>query len=131
MVSSTDAIPDDAPSAPTRTPARAILGSVNSVPTAVSGATQLAPSMRLSKSVNGAKMAIFSDAAGEGAGADVAPGEWSDIATRDARRKENTVEAGPWKGETLPQSAARGRIASRTSKMEVFKDLVSILDREG
>lgn len=32
------------------------------------------------------------------------------------------MEATPWKGETLPQSAARHRVAPRTPKLEVFKD---------
>ncbi len=119
MMSATDSIPDDEPSlAPAPTSARSVLGSA----TSVSGATQLAPSNRLSKSANGAKMEIFSDAAGTGE--DAVPGEWADLGTRDGRRKENTVEAGPWKGETLPQSAARGRIAPRTPKVEVFKDSV-------
>ena len=61
-----------------------------------------------------------------GGGSDSAPGEWVDFGTRDARRKENVVEPGPWKGEVLPQSAARGRTAPRTPKVEVFKDSVRV-----
>lgn len=68
---------------------------------------------------NGSKMEIFSD---EGAREDPENTPWEEFGTRDGRRKENTIEAGPWKGETLPQSAARNRIAPRTPKIEVFKD---------
>jgi checkpoint serine/threonine-protein kinase len=78
--------------------------------------------MRLSKAANGSKMEIFAD--GTVRAEDDAPGEWADFGTRDGRRKENTVEAGPWKGETLPQSAARSRVAPRTPKIEVFKEMV-------
>lgn len=65
-------------------------------------------------------MEIFSDE--KGANEDSSAGPWADLGTRDGRRKENVVEAGPWKGEVLPQSAARNRIAPRTPKVEVFKD---------
>jgi len=71
-------------------------------------------------------MEIFSDVTGQPD--DATPGEWADLGTRDNRRKENSIEAGPWKGETLPQSAARGRIAPRTPKVEVFKDSVSLAE---
>jgi checkpoint serine/threonine-protein kinase len=78
--------------------------------------------MRVSKGTNGSKMEIFADD-GRG-GEDDAPGEWAEFGTRDGRRKENTVEAGTWKGETLPQSAARLRVAPRTPRIEVFKEAV-------
>ncbi|WRT69974.1 uncharacterized protein IL334_006965 [Kwoniella shivajii] len=116
-------VPDDEPSSSTslRTPGRSVLGQVATASTSVAGATQLAPSLRVASKGNAAKMEIFSD--DKGRNEDSAPGEWSDFGTRDARRKENTVEAGPWKGETLPQSASRPKIAPRTPKVEVFKDL--------
>lgn len=125
MVASNETIPEDEAQAATRTQSRSVLGNVNPAFTAVSGATQLAPSLRLSKSANGARMEIFSDVTGTVQ--DEAAGEWADLGTRDGRRKENTVEAGAWKGETLPQSAARGRITPRTPKVEVFMDLVSVM----
>ena len=124
MVASSDAVPEDEPVVPARTPARSVLGSMTSGPSTVAGATQLAPSMRLSKSANGAKMEIFSDEGGRGE--DATAGEWADLGTRDGRRKENVIEAGPWKGETLPQSAARARATPRTPKVEVFKDSVRL-----
>lgn len=129
MVSPTDTIPEDEPAMSLRTPGRSILGGVTSIPATLSGATQLAPANRLPKSTNGAKLDIFSDVTGQGD--DAAPGEWADFGTRDGRRKENTVEAGPWKGETLPQSAARGRIAPRTPKVEVFRDSVRTRQSQG
>ncbi|WWD19886.1 hypothetical protein CI109_104355 [Kwoniella shandongensis] len=119
-------VPDDDPmtvaSMAVRTPGRSVLGQVAAASTSVAGATQLAPSLRLSSKSNGSKMEIFTDDGGRSA-EESAPGEWADFGTRDGRRKENTVEAGPWKGETLPQSAARGRVAPRTPKVEVFKDV--------
>jgi checkpoint serine/threonine-protein kinase len=67
-------------------------------------------------------MAVFTD--GDAPAEAAEGGVWADFGTRDARRKENVVEATPWKGETMPQSAKRG-LAPRTPKMEVFKDTVS------
>ncbi|WVR09655.1 hypothetical protein IAU60_006729 [Kwoniella sp. DSM 27419] len=117
-------VPDDeANSVPARTPGRSVLGQVtHPASTSVAGATQLAPSMRIASKGNGQKMEIFADTTGA-RGEDAAPGEWADFGTRDARRKENTVEAGQWRGETLPQSASRSRTAPRTPKPEVFKDI--------
>ncbi|OCF44535.1 BUB protein kinase [Kwoniella heveanensis CBS 569] len=117
-------VPDDEPSASSsssRGLGRSVLGHVSHASTSVAGATQLAPSMRVASKGNGSKMEIFSDDTGRPE--DAAPGEWADFGTRDGRRKENTVEAGPWKGETLPQSASRPRVAPRTPKVEVFKDV--------
>ncbi|WVQ94967.1 hypothetical protein IAU59_002058 [Kwoniella sp. CBS 9459] len=117
-------VPDDEPSASSsssRGPGRSVLGQVAHASTSVAGATQLAPSMRVASKGNGAKLEIFSDEGGRPD--DSAPGEWAEFGTRDGRRKENTVEAGPWKGETLPQSASRPRVAPRTPKVEVFKDV--------
>jgi checkpoint serine/threonine-protein kinase len=67
-------------------------------------------------------MGIFVDEPGH-RGQDDAPGEWGDFGTRDERRKENTVEATPWKGETLPQKG----VAPRTPKVEVFRDMVRFI----
>ncbi len=122
-------IPEDEPVNPaaTRTPGRAILGQSASGPasTSVAGATQLAPSLRQGTKNNGSKMAIFADNGGAGEAAEAS--EWADFGTRDGRRKENMVEATPWKGETMPQSAAKLRVAPRTPKIEVFKEVVSRL----
>ena len=84
----------------------------------ISGAVQVAPSTRLSRAPNGHKMEVFSDT--RGSNDDGERGEWADLGTRDGRRKENTVEATPWKGETLPQK----KTVQRTPKLEVFKDSV-------
>lgn len=99
-----------------------MLGAVGSVASvaSVSGATQLAPANRISQAGNSAKMEIFVD--GQGGSQDADGGEWADLGTRDGRRKENTVEATPWKGETMPQSAGRGRLTPRAPRIEVFKD---------
>ncbi|ODO01472.1 hypothetical protein I350_06292 [Cryptococcus amylolentus CBS 6273] len=116
-------VPDDdpVPASSARTPSRAVLGQVRSGPSSsVAGATQLAPSMRTSSVNNGRKMEIFADA--EGNKDETSAPEWADFGTRDERRKENTAEAGPWQGETLPQSANRGRVAPRTPKVAVFQD---------
>lgn len=66
-------------------------------------------------------MEIFADE--EGKADDTPASEWPEFGSRVERKKENTVEAGPWKGETLPQSAVRGRVAPRTPKVEVFQDV--------
>jgi checkpoint serine/threonine-protein kinase len=65
-------------------------------------------------------MEIFSDAAA-GGGMDDPAGPWEEFGTRDGRRKENTMEAKPWAGETMPQK----KTMPRTPKMEVFRDAVS------
>ena len=64
-------------------------------------------------------MEVFSDA--QGSSSEGEASEWADFGTRESRRKENTIEAGPWKGETLPQK--RG-MTPRTPKLEVFRDSV-------
>jgi hypothetical protein len=64
---------------------------------------------------------VFSDESGQRSEND-APGEWGDLGTRDERKKENTVEATSWKGETLPQKG----VAPRTPKVEVFRDVVCL-----
>nr|KIR49111.1 BUB protein kinase [Cryptococcus bacillisporus CA1280] len=122
MVLPSGVVPDDDPApAPARTPSRSVLGQVRATPSlSVAGATQLAPSLRSTSVNNGRKMAIFADE--EGKAEDTPASEWPEFGSRDERKKENTVEAGPWKGETLPQSAARGRVAPRTPKVEVFQD---------
>ena len=70
------------------------------------------------------KMAIFSDVDGlagdsRPASGDVTKG-WDNIGTIAERRKENTVEAKPWKGETL-------KVGNKPAgpKMMIFKDQVS------
>ncbi|KAL9618866.1 MAG: hypothetical protein Q9160_006456 [Pyrenula sp. 1 TL-2023] len=66
------------------------------------------------------KMAIFSDA-----GAEPTPGTaststkgWESIGSLKDRKKENTVEAKPWVGETLKS----GKRPTNVQKMEIFKD---------
>jgi checkpoint serine/threonine-protein kinase len=119
LVASSRDIPDDEPLIPARSAGRSILGQVATA-AAISGSVQLAPSTRLSRAPNGAKMGVFSDESGRGQ--DDAPGEWADFGTRDERRKENTVEATAWRGETLPQKG----VAPRTPKVEVFRDMVRL-----
>ncbi|WVN86382.1 uncharacterized protein L203_101546 [Cryptococcus depauperatus CBS 7841] len=122
MASSSGTIPEDSlPSASARTPSRAVLGQVRSTgASGLSGVMQLAPSLRsTSGAQNGKKLDIFSDETGKGEVASA--GEWADFGGRSESRKENTIEPGPWKGETLPQSATRGK-APRTPKIEVFQD---------
>lgn len=129
MVLPSGVVPDDDPTpAPARTPSRSVLGQVRATPSfSVAGATQLAPSLRSTSVNNGRKMAIFADE--EGKAEDTPASEWPEFGSRDERKKENTVEAGPWKGETLPQSAARGRMTPRTPKVEVFQDVSASLSR--
>ena len=67
------------------------------------------------------KMAIFSDA--ESATppvAQTASNGWDSIGSMKERKKENTIEARPWTGETLK---AGGRVGTGP-KMEIFKDPV-------
>lgn len=117
-------IPDDDPEPPASRSgsSRSVLGQVGAGGglSSVSGATPKQTSQRISRGTNGSKLEIFSDASG--AAADPEATAWEDFGTRDGRRKENTIDATPWKGETLPQSAARHRVAPRTPKLEVFKD---------
>ena len=118
-------IPDDEPvAAPQPLSAqRSVLGQVGApapTPRSLTGAIQTATTSRSSRAPNGAKMEIFADGV-DGRGEDATPNEWNDFGTRDSRRKENVLEATPWKGETLPQK----RVAPRTPKVEVFKDAVS------
>lgn len=117
-------IPDDDPLPPPRpSSSRSVLGQVGGGGglSSVAGATPVQPSsQRISRGTNGSKLEIFSDASG--AAADPEASQWEDFGTRDGRRKENHLDATPWKGETLPQSAARHRVAPRTPKLEVFKD---------
>lgn len=71
-----------------------------------------------------AKLAVFSDAGAEpsamssrGAGSK----GWDTIGSMQDRKKENTVEATPWVGETLK---AGGKKSVPAAKMSVFKDPV-------
>ncbi|KAM0754458.1 hypothetical protein T439DRAFT_376938 [Meredithblackwellia eburnea MCA 4105] len=67
---------------------------------------------------NGAKgFAVFQD--GEGGTEQEKGKDWEDIGTAKSRKKENTIEAGPWKGETLPMGASSKPGAF---KLEVFRD---------
>ncbi|RMD42258.1 hypothetical protein DV735_g2898, partial [Chaetothyriales sp. CBS 134920] len=65
------------------------------------------------------KMAIFSDADGAAVPPEQPPSQgWDSIGSIKERKKENTMEARPWAGETLK---AGGRVG-KAAKMEVFKD---------
>ncbi|OAX79247.1 hypothetical protein ACJ72_06434 [Emergomyces africanus] len=85
-------------------------------PTAARGAT--------SKRSGKPKMAIFSDSDGaQDGGNPLAGGEskgWESIGSLQDRKKENTVEAKPWAGETLKS----GKRVGTVQKMTVFKDEV-------
>ena len=50
----------------------------------------------------------------------VLPKGWDTIGSMKDRKKENTIEARPWAGETLKA----GKKVGSTTKMEVFKDPV-------
>lgn len=68
------------------------------------------------------KMAIFSDADGEVAAmATTGSKGWDSIGSMKDRKKENTIEARPWAGETLKA----GKRVGTVPKMEIFKDSVS------
>ncbi|PGH05030.1 BUB protein kinase [Helicocarpus griseus UAMH5409] len=71
------------------------------------------------------KMAIFSDSDGsQGGGKPLAGSEtkgWESIGSLRDRRKENTIEAKPWVGETLKA----GKRVGTVQKMAVFKDETS------
>jgi checkpoint serine/threonine-protein kinase len=45
---------------------------------------------------------------------------WDSIGSMNERRKENTIEARPWAGETLKA----GKKVGSAPKMEIFKDPV-------
>ena len=67
------------------------------------------------------KMAIFSDAdSAAPASSQSLDKGWDSIGSIKERKKENTIEARPWAGETLK---AGGRVGT-ASKMEIFKDPV-------
>lgn len=69
------------------------------------------------------KMAIFSDSdAAVPPPVATSTNGWDSIGSIKERKKENSIEARPWVGETLKA----GKRAGTVSKMEVFKDLVSI-----
>jgi checkpoint serine/threonine-protein kinase len=71
-----------------------------------------------------AKMAIFSDAdasASQPVTATTTKG-WESIGSMKDRKKENTVEAKPWVGETLK---AGGKKTTGAAKLAVFRDPVS------
>lgn len=70
------------------------------------------------------KMAIFSDseAAAPPSVASTTSG-WDSIGSIKERKKENTIEARSWAGETLKA----GKRAGTVPKMEIFKDSVSFI----
>lgn len=68
------------------------------------------------------KMAIFNDADNETPPpASSATKGWDSIGSMRERKKENTIEARPWAGETIKTTKRVGTVP----KMEVFKDPVS------
>lgn len=73
----------------------------------------------------GQKLTIFSDADAPSSGAKCAFGGaskgWDNIGSIAERKKENTIEARPWAGETLKA----GKKTSGVPKMAIFKDEVS------
>ncbi|KAI4155505.1 MAG: hypothetical protein LQ340_000958 [Diploschistes diacapsis] len=76
------------------------------------------------------KLAIFSDADGSIAGrsesSDASKG-WDNIGTIKERKKENTVEAKPWAGETLKA----GNKVGKAPKMMVFRDQDTLNPKTG
>ncbi len=69
-----------------------------------------------------AKMAIFSDSGNATPPATAPPPDgWQSIGSLQERKKENTVAAKPWVGETLKA----GKRVGSAEKMTVFKDQVS------
>lgn len=118
-------IPEDEPiSAPSASARRTVLGQMATPGHASSSApVQMAPSSHNPSRTNGSKMAIFSDA--DQPAEDAEGGVWRDFGTRDDRRKENVVEATPWKGATMPQSAKKA-LVPRTPKMPIFQDSVRL-----
>ena len=83
-----------------------------------SGGLAIAPQAPINE--NAAKgFAVFKD--GDGA---VEPGEgetWEDMGTVQSRKRENTVEGGEWKGETMPMG---GSAKVAPLRLEVFRDSV-------
>ena len=85
-----------------------------------------APAAGAKKSKSGKpKMAIFSDAEAAPASQPALSGGptkgWDSIGSLRDRKKENTVEAKPWAGETLKA----GKKAAPKEKMSIFRDEVS------
>jgi checkpoint serine/threonine-protein kinase len=72
---------------------------------------------------NGAKLDVFSDTHPTRSALDQREGEWTDVGTREGNRKENFLEAMPWKGETMKQD--KTKVTPRIPKMSVFSDVVS------
>ena len=75
------------------------------------------------------KMAIFSDIDASQSTSKTVLGEtskgWDNIGSIEDRKKENTIEAKPWAGETLKA----GKKSSTASKMMIFKDEVCHLHK--
>jgi checkpoint serine/threonine-protein kinase len=70
------------------------------------------------------KLAIFSDSNNEEQPAVGGPTKgWESIGSIQERKKENTIEAKPWVGETLKA----GKKAGAVQKMTIFKDEVSFV----
>ncbi|KAK4048695.1 protein kinase [Microbotryomycetes sp. JL201] len=93
---------------------RTILGS------GMSGlSSTVAPTASSSRPNGGSAFTIFKDAAGSYSNSNGA--QWDDMGTVKSRRRENEIDAKPWKGETLPMTnAATGKPAP--FKLEVFRD---------
>lgn len=72
------------------------------------------------------KLQVFNDPTNKhtekSGGAVLDSGGWGSIGSLAARRKENTVEAKPWAGETLEST-----VQAPKTKMTIYKDPVSIL----
>lgn len=72
------------------------------------------------KENGGSAFAIFRDT-GASKGEHAEGAQWEDLGTVKSRKRENEVEAGEWKGETLPMASASKPGAF---KLEVFRDSV-------
>ena len=85
---------------------------------------QALPSSSVASRSGRQKLAIFADADGSLAGkaerSDASKG-WDNIGSIKDRKKENTIEAKPWAGETLKG----GKKVGSASKMAIFRDQVS------
>lgn len=66
------------------------------------------------------KIQVLSDPNGKFSEKAASSGGWDSIGSLASRKKENVMEARPWKGETMPSSVSAPRV-----KMNVFKDPVS------
>lgn len=120
MVHNQTAIEDEASPASDAATIRPALGGRSGL-----GGHQSAGATAATSKPNGAAFAVFSDDQSSASGAQSREGgSWSDIGTRDSRRRENVKDATPWVGETLPMAPA-GQAPSE--KLQVFRDDVRFL----